>query len=790
MFRNYFKIAIRNLARYRLFSFINLFGLALSMSICLLVILHVQEQAGYDRFHRKAGRITRVISDVTGRNGSSYHLASTPLPLGPSFKSDYGFVEDVVRVYPAQVADGVEELPLQGAFVDGNFFSVFGFRLAKGDPVTALRAPNSIVLSADAARKFFGSAQPVGRVLKVGLGTFLVTGVLEATDNHSHLDFEGYLSMNSVPALERSGQLPGRLDQWTMDTKAYTYLLLKPGTTKTQLNDALATTARAPLARSTLLEKEAIAFRGQPFSTIILGDELQNSLGNVGSFGKLAAEIVIGLIILLSACFNYTNLSIARSLSRSKEVGIRKVAGASRLQIFGQFVSESIFLSVLALVFAFVLVRLMADHAPFIQELGVPDLRFRWSTWGLFLAFAIFCGLLAGSLPAWLLSSFRPVDVLKSLATVKLLGGRGFRNVLTVIQFALALVITIFTTVAARQFRFLATADPGFTRSQIIKIPLQGADPLFTRAELSRVATVQSIAATSVMPGRNASGQASIRFDGSADPLRMDCIDVDGNFFDVMGLKLVAGTHFAGEWAGREREVVLNETALKPFHLSAAEAVGTMVTLGDSVRVRIAGVVRDFHFQGMAVQIAPLLFRNRPAAFRFLAVKTVGTDDDAMAGIRNAWVRIQPQTPFEGTWYAEALAERQGARGTVSMLGFLAFMSITIACLGLLGMVIYQTETRRKEIGIRKVMGASVAVIVRLLSARFLRLVLIAGLIALPLGYLLGMMFLQVFPTRVSPGLTGPLFAFVGLFFAALLTIGSQVVRMAKANPVRSLRSE
>ncbi len=336
--------------------------------------------------------------------------------------------------------------------------------------------------------------------------------------------------------------------------------------------------------------------------------------------GKLLAEVLIGFVILLSACFNYTNLSIARSLNRGKEVGIRKVAGAFRYQVFYQFILESILIAFLSLALAYFFLNLMIDYAPFIGEMSLPDLTFDSGIFLWFILFTLFTGLLAGALPAWILSSFKPVEVLKNLSNIKLFGGNNFRKGLIILQFTLALVTTIFTSISSRQFNYIATADPGYDRENLLVIPLQGADHKILSAEISRLSAVQNITATSAMLGRNTSGKSIVKLQPGANTMQIDYYDVDQNFVAAMNLKLLAGTTFPDNInTRREQFVIVNETAIRILNLKTpVDAVGKSILLNDTTHVQIAGVLKNFHHQGLAVQTGPLMLRYRRRITIFL----------------------------------------------------------------------------------------------------------------------------------------------------------------------------
>jgi putative ABC transport system permease protein len=797
MFKNYFTVAFRNLARHKLFSFINIFGLALSMSVCLIVLLRINDQVGYDKFHPKSDHTYRVITEVTNRQGSKYRFATTPLPLAANLSKNYSFIDKSVRIYSVgskPTASDTKELTLRGAFTDNDFFNVFGFSLKSGNPHSALVSPNSIVLTAETAEKYFGTSDPMGKYLSVdNLGKFQITGILGIPKGKSHIDFDFLMSMTSVGSLEKTARLLSISDSWNYGTSAYTYITLKPGSSEKQLSNAAAQVSSLLMKNTTVVGKEGFSFRVQPFDDIILGEDLEYNLGNTGSPEKVLAEVVISFILLLSACFNYTNLSLARSLKRGKEVGVRKVAGAFRFQIFYQFIIESVFIALLSLGVAALLFKLIIDYTAFGAELVPQDAVITPSLLLWFLVFTLFTGLLAGSLPAWALSSFKPVEVLKNLSNIKLLGSNGLRKGLIVIQFALSLTIIVFTLTFFHQFKYLADGDAGYNVRNIINIRMSAADYTILANDLAQVKGVDRISATSANLGRSASGNVMVRREKDKDPIGLEYYDVDPNFVQNMRLTLLAGTSFTSNNSnGEESQIIISDLARKILQFKSAEdAIGQTVSINDTAEVQIAGVLKDFYYRGLETPFGPMMLRYRPQEFKFLHVKTsTAGDKSVMAAVEQAWKKVEPLKAFEATWLYDEIHERKGAWGTVSMLGFLAIITITLACMGLLGMVVYNTETRKKEIGIRKVMGASVPAIMALLSKNFMKLVMIAGLIALPVSYGLSYFFLTMFANRISIGFGILSTSFIGMLLLSLITIGSQIYKVAVANPVNALRAE
>ncbi|MEP7106785.1 MAG: ABC transporter permease [Ferruginibacter sp.] len=797
MLKNYLKIAVRNLSKHKLFSFINIFGLALSMCIGLIVIMRIQDDFSYDNFHPAPGRTYRIISEVTNQEGRDFRLASTPLPLAATLKDNYGIVENTARIYPAwngKASSGKKSLDVSVAFTDPSFFKLFGFKLEEGDGGAALNAPNKIVLSRETATRFFGKENAVGKSLVFEkMGTFMVTGVMESSIKKSHIDFGVYSSMSSIPALERSGKLPANSVDWSNISAGYTYVMLKEGIFKKQLTAAL-NNVTAPFRTSGIANKSSIIFDVQSITKIAPGEDLGNSIGRGATIGKIAAESTIAFIILISACFNYTNLSIARSLKRGKEVGIRKVSGALRSQIFLQFIIESVVISFFALGLAYIMMEQLKNYTALRSEFFPEGVSMNAVLAGWFLLFSLLAGLLAGVIPAITLSTFKPVEVLKNLPNIRLFGRNGLRQALIVFQFSLSLVVIIFMLVFNKQFNYMATADYGFNRQRIINIPLQGTDYRLLKNEVASISGVTGVSATSDNLGRFASGYINVKQQPRDEGIHMSFFDVDEDFVSNMQLKIIAGTGFLPSASNEEKTVLLNEKALTALKINTApEAVGRIILLDDSTKVQVAGVLKDFHFEGFEHPITPLVFRSREKAFNFMNVKTAMAEPDAgslVLSLQRTWKKFNPHQDLSYNWFNRQFYETKSATGTVSMLGLLAFMGITIACLGLLGMVVYTVEGRIKEVSIRKVLGAGVASILALLSKSFLKLVLVAIGIAAPLGWICSYLFLQIFAVRVDIGFGILSFASVAILILALLVIGSQVIRVANTNPADNLHAE
>ncbi len=785
MFKNYIKIAWRSLWKHRLFSFINIFGLALSLSVCMLVMIQLKDDLSYDLFHPYPERTYRVISDIVeNKNNKQYELASTPLPLKADIAKHTDEVEDVVQLYPAIKEKATYEgkkLYVDGAFTDPSFFKVFGFQLSAGNEENALAVTNGIVLSKATALKFFGNTNPIGKVLNFEtLGLFEVTGVLKEAPGKSHIDFDGYASSLAIPQLEKTKALPERQHNWNTMNDSYTYVLVKDNTSASNLNKLLHQIARKPELTS---NEGKINFTAQALSSITPGtDGLYNDIGKGTVWAKVLTVAGIGLIILLAACFNYTNLTIARALTRAKEVGIRKVAGAARFQIFIQYIVESVLIAVLAFVFACI------GLIQFKQ-----GLHFDPSLFALAVLFTLLTGIVAGAFPAWILSSFKPVQVLKSISTQKLFGNISLQKGLLVFQFTLSLLIIIFLSAYYQQFSYVESIDPGFASKNILTIPGAGNDIIFAN-EVSRINGVENISRASEDFGMRGSGSMQVFKDRPGDQQGVLCefYFADAATIPLHELKIIAGSNFPkNEVAAREQYILINSKAVSVLGFkSAALAIGKAVWLNDSTNVEIKGVLKDFYDKGAARYINPLMLRNKAGAFNYMNIKVNASKNNIVQKVSDVWKKINPHTPFEYEWLDKKIANREDQSGAYKIMSSLAFITISIAVLGLLGLVIYTVETRQKEISIRKIIGANVNQLMLLLSKGFLKLLLISGLIAMPVGYLLSFMFLQNFANRVSFGIGSLLLCFIFLLLIGLVTILSNTYKAAISNPVKNLHME
>ena len=798
MIKSYIKVALRGFRKNKLISFINIFGLGLSMSVGMMVMIRLQDQFSYDKFHPHPERTYRIISNYSKKTGEHWKMASTPLPLNDKIQRVFGSVESSVNVYPAlngkAIAAG-KEIYLNSAFTEPSFFKVFGFSLASGNDATALEKPNTIVISQNTAKKYFGAEDPMGKVISMETGAnFIITGVLRENPGKSHVSYDAFASFTSVQQLEKDKILDDKSSDWYAFNTAYTYVVLKANYTVSGLRNELSAVSK-DLNRQ---NKEGISsFTIQALNKITPGsDYLYNDIGRGGSWTKFYFETGIALIILLAACFNYTNLTIARSLTRAKEVGIRKVTGAKRSQVFVQYIIESVLLCFLALMFAWTLLAFIIRYAPFNDDYEFIPSTFQYNMplflWSI--GFALFTALLAGAAPAWILSSFKPLRVLKNLVTARIMGKVSIQKTLIVFQYSLSLTIIIFLLAFYRQFSYMAGVDPGYKRDHVLVVPLNGLDKAIAAEKISEISGVLSVGAMSASFTKHVSGMNSPAWmNNKKEAVTLNYYFADEAFIRGMHFSMVTGNNFPGSAEKKDEQYILiNESAAMAFGLKDFQkAIGQSIWINDSTRLQITGVMKNFSYENVGVPVQPLAMRIKQNAYNYLYVSTDPTDKNVLMDRVNMSLKsLMPSQTFSSFWLDEELARNNSQVATISLLGYLAFMAIAIASLGLLGLVIYTVEVKRKEISIRKIIGAGEKQLVRMLSKGFIKLLLIAGLIAMPLGYTASFLFLQNFLVRVNFGFSVVLLCFLFVLSIGLITIITQTYKAATANPVKDLRME
>lgn len=798
MFKSYLKTAIRSLFKNKLTTFINIFGLGLSMSVGLMILVRTQDALSYDKFSPNPERTYRITSEYNKKTGERWQMASTPLPLLDGLNKDRTIIENAVNIYPAlngRATVNGKEMYINGAFTEPSFFSMFGFSLLAGNVATALKDPNTVVISKLTAEKFFGNTNAIGKVIQFDNGAvFLITGVLNSLPGKSHINYEAYASYSSIPQMEIKKTLAEKSADWFAFNAGYTYVLLNKNVQPIALQSQLNRIAN----NLNKVNKDGVsAFHLQPFNKITPGSTyLDNDNAGGTSWTKIYAEAGIALLILLAACFNYTNLTIARALTRAKEVGIRKIAGAKRSQVFVQYIFESVLLSVFSLAFAWLILYFIVRYAPFNDDYEFIPSSFHYNAgfvvWSLI--YALFAGFIAGSAPAWILSAFKPVRVLKNLSTAKILGKVSLQKTLIVFQYSLSLVVIIFLFVFYKQFTFMAKADPGFKRDHVIVIPLNDMNEHLAAQKLSAVSGVKNVSASSANFTKHFSGMnAPFWLSNRKDAIGLNYYYADDNFISVMHFAFLAGANFPGQLQDdKEEYILLNEKAAHAFGFAnAAKAVGEKLWLDDSTQLEIKGILRDFKYESAGMPIDPLAFRAKNNACTNLYIETIGDNKTAIEDrVRASLKTLSPSQPVTVSWLSDDLDEANSQTATISLLGFLGFIALAIATLGLLGLVVYTVQVKSKEISIRKIVGAHEVQIVKILSKGFIKLLFIAGFIAMPIGWFLAKMFIQNFTDRTHFDFINVFMCFLFLLGIGLFTIISQTYRAAVSNPAKNLRTE
>lgn len=812
MFLNYLKVGIRNILKYKIFSFINVFGLAAAMSVSMLIMVMLADQRSYDQFNVNKDRIYRILSD---KPDLRHAYSTSPFPLAGILIQGDPIVEQATHLMMGVGGDALYNntaTELRGYFADEAFFRIFSFQLGKGNPETALREPNSIVLSAAAAKRLFREEDPIGKSVTftdrglnlngkdeasapVEWGRYTITGVLEDVKYKSHLNFDALISASSMPVLIAENKIADNRGEWKNFYQCYTYVLVRPGKKGSDLDASLASLIKPHIAGISDLKNFKLT--GQVLTSISPGILLGNEPSTV--LPRIAYYIlsVLALLIMFSACLNYTNLSIARALTRAREIGIRKINGAARENIIFQFLLESVLTSLFAAVLsvAFVFFLRAAFKGLWVNQTLHFELGLSWQLFTVFLLFGLLIGLVSGLYPAFYLSRFQPLRVLRSFSVMRP-GKLTMRKILSVVQFALSLIFIISSVLIFNQSTHFMRFDYGFNPKNIVNIPLQGNDYHTALRELSTVRGIDKISACDYIPvtGRSEGANLKRALSNDKDFVPVVALRADENFINNLQLKLIAGNNLvAGSDTGRY--VLLNESAAGALGFKdAGSAVGQFLKMqgSDGKMLQVAGVLRNFHLSLDHEEVEPLVIQNIPALFKFINVRIASPDVSAtLKSLENKWKSIDPVHGFKYQFFDDQLASTsRGFFDIVSILGYMAFIAITIACLGMLGMATYTTERRIKEVGIRKTLGADESGLVFLLSGEFIRVLAIAILIAAPLSYFLNAMWLNKFPNRVSFGLGTILTGTLILLIPGIISIVSQTLRAARRNPVEALKME
>lgn len=801
MFRYYLKVAWRNVKKHKGYSFINVAGLAVGMACCVLIMLYVFDELSYDKFHENHDRIYRVTRKWFNQDGViNMHLGHVAPPVAPLMENDFPEIVHAVRIIQmgrtliGRNAQFYEETRF--FFAEADFFDVFTYPMIAGDPAAALRNPFSMVITEDMADKYFGDENPIGQQLQIQIGPekadMMVTGVLKNMPHNSHFHADCLGSFKTFAAV--AGE--ERLQDWGSNNYA-TYLLMPEGydiaRLESQLDPFIDRHLDQGASERTKLELQAL-------TDIHLYSHLDSEIEANGNITYIYVFSIIALFVLLIACINFMNLATARSAARAREVGMRKVVGAQRSQLIRQFLSESVLTALFALVFALSLVYMVLPK--FSEFIGKNLTLNFFENIPLFIVLfltAVVVGLSAGLYPAAFLSSFKPVKVLKGRLDSRR-KGVSFRTVLVVFQFTVSIILIVSIGVVSNQLTYMRTKSLGFDEEHVVVLPAtqvmtQRLDDFKARL-LSNPNILNVSAAKRVPSGRLLDSSGARLLSGeTSQPItfRIARLLVDYDYIPTFKMELAAGRNFSREMGtDAEQAFIINETAVRRIGWgSPEEAVGRAFGYG-RMKGRIIGVVKDFHFESLHQEISPILMHLSSIDLNQIAVRLSRQNiPKALTFLKNVWEEMRPNYPFSYYFIDENFDQQYKAEADLQRIfSYFAFLSIFIGCLGLFGLAAYSAECRTKEIGIRKVLGASAGGVVVLLSKEFTKWVLLANIFAWPAAYIILSQWLQNFAYR--SGLHFETFLLAGLlsWLIAFLTVSYQAVRASLADPVSALKYE
>jgi ABC-type antimicrobial peptide transport system permease subunit len=788
MFKTYIKLAYRNLIKQKAYSIINISGLTIGLASSILILLWVQNELSYDKFHKNAGQIYRVSSDF-GDSKSAANSAGMPAGL----MAEMPVVKNTVRIRPANTTlfeTGARKFEEDGVFyADASFMDVFSYPLIKGDRATALKEPNAILITQAMAVKYFGNADPIGKVLrKDNQENVVVTGVLANIPANSDLQFDFILPMASLARTfsDLKNNVWDNFNFWDYIVLDKNYDAIPANLAKLEDKIYKIFHPHNPTAK--------VLFHLQPLTKLHLAPERQGDMPGHGNTQYVGIFFIIAILILIVACINFMNLATARSARRAKEIGLRKVSGALRGQLIVQFLCESVLISFLSLLIAVVVVRL---SLPAFNQLASRKLTLDFSNvqlWLSLVGIALLTGLVSGSYPAFFLSSFNPVKVLKG--NVKSMGGNLlFRNTLIVVQFSVSIILLVGTVVIYNQLKFIRDRNPGFEKANLLYVPMTG--DMWNRQqslknELSQNSLTSDFAIISDLPTNLGDWTLSVQWDGK-DPRSQQSfpvLAVNEDFVHTFRMQLSAGRSFSRAFKTDSANYMINEKMAKTMGLSASTAVGRPLALWGN-KGTIVGVVKDFNFKPVQQAIEPMVMHfNKKGGF--VVVRTApGKTNATIQALAKMSQQLNPAYPFSFDFLDQDLSKLyKGEQQMGNIFNLFAVLGILISCLGLYGLSAFMAEQRTKEIGVRKVLGASVLNLVYLLSSGITRLIIIAIVIAIPVSSYAVNQWLSGFAYHISVSWVVFFIAAVAALTIAWITVSYESIKAAVVNPIKSLRTE
>jgi len=793
MFKNYFKTAIRNILRHKGYSAINISGLAIGMASSIFILLWVRNELSYDKFHNNAQRIFRITADASGFK-AAVNCAGMPSGLQAALPEIRSTVRLSHRNTVLLDAGNNRKFEEKNTFyADSTFLDIFSFPLLQGDPKTALHRKDGILLTASTAKKYFGgAANALGQTLRLdNHGYVTVTGVLADIPSNSHLQFDCILPISSIIA-----ETDDLRNNVYINFNFYSYVLLTPQTAITpEALTRLGKQADQVYQQHVPGNQFKVNFQFQPITSIHLDQPLQVDLPGHGNRQYVNIFFIVALVILFVACINFMNLATARSARRAKEVGLRKVVGALRGQLIGQFLGEALLISLVALLLA---IGLVWTLLPLFNDLAQKDLRLNLADGYLLLGLigiTLLTGIIAGSYPALFLSGFRPVKVLKGHLPTK--GGNlFFRNGLVVVQFVVSIVLLAGTFAVYNQLSFIRNRNMGFDKENILYVPMTGeiwSKQKALRTELLQNPLTSNFAMVSEIPVNIISGHLHVEWQGK-DPhsqIVIPSLDISENFISLFHMQIISGRDFSTTFRADSSNYIINETAARIMNQTPASVIGKPLTMDDDNKGTIIGVVKDFNFKPIHQTIEPLIMRLDSWGGTIVVRAQAGKTEATIKALEKIYHTLNPAYPFNYNFLDQDLANLyKGEQQMGNIFKLFAFLAIFISGLGLYGLSAFLAQQRTREIGVRKVLGASTFNIVYLLSTGFTRLILIAVVISVPLSLLAIQRWLESFAYHVQIGWPVYFVASAAALLLAWVTVSFETIKAALTNPAHSLRSE
>ena len=799
MFKNYFKIAWRNFFKNKAFTLLNLGGLTISFAACIIIFCWVSDELNYDTAGTNADNVFRVALTLQSKGQPDKQFALTAAPLAPVLVKDFPEIDKATRFEFYGALMNIKSKPFfsdKFLFADSTFFDVFGFPMIAGNPHTALEGSNSAVITESIAKKYFGNENPIGKLITCNDTILLkVTGVAKDIPANNQFYFDIVTSMNVL----QQNNIDNTTNWWNDDY--YTYISLKDKHTATAL-DAKITNI---MDKYNGAGNAAVGIKGlhflQPLKSIHLNSNLRNEINANGSITALRIFIAIAIFLLIVACINYINLTTATSFKRAKEIGVRKVAGAALRQLVAQFLCESVLLTLTALLLAVSLAELLIPLFNKIAETQISlSAHLSFNLILILIAFAIALGMIAGVYPAFYLSNVKPVKVFKNLREKKD-SLFSLRKLLVVFQFTLSVLLIIATIIALQQLHFMQSQSLGFNQEQVLAVPLRTQTESFQKEiikdEFKKDAGVSMVTTSSSTPGKTLNNIVTLPEGVPQNAEQsMSTLVVDYDFIDTYKLQIAAGRAFSNYYPTDSSAFIINEAAVKEIGWGTPQnAIGKGFEWGLGKKGKVIGVVKDFHYNSLQQKVAPVVMHIMPLYsgwYGYISVR-LNTKDarQTKSNLQKTWKQFLPDHPFEYYFVDEDYNKQYQTEQRLGNLSVIfSVLTIFISSLGLFGLVMVAVSQRTKEIGVRKVLGASVAGITTLISKEFLKLVIIAIVIASPIAWWLMHAWLQNFAYQINIGWSVFVLAATIAVFIAIITVSMQAIKAAIANPVKSLRSE